>query len=236
MIFLANAQTKRSNALYCNRQIYKAIIILQNLRLIIHLRHRCNILDRYNRKIQQPFQGDKFEFKRYMHLLNACLVLRQALFMQLFCAPFKHIQHDKLDKMLPNTSQNFTSMHNSQKLIFSSCFMKISRLFVDKECVRNPNLINVFCSNNQLFQSWTIERKTFVPPKLTEVHIQREILQIYQIIRYSKNNKMYRLKNQIKTYIFIVLKYHSSTLIHNQAVLFWIKILIIIESNKKSYF
>ena len=83
-------------------------------------------------------------------------------------------------------------MHYSQKLIFSSCLMKISSFFVDKECVRNPYLINVFCPNNQLFKTWTnVERQTLVPPKLTEVHIQREILQIYQIFKYLSlsNNK-----------------------------------------------
>ena len=83
-------------------------------------------------------------------------------------------------------------MHYSQKLIFSSCLMKISSFFVDKECVRNPYLINVFCPNNQFFKTWTnVERETLVPPKLTEVHIQREILQIYQIFKYLSlsNNK-----------------------------------------------
>ena len=83
-------------------------------------------------------------------------------------------------------------MHYSQKLIFSSCRMKISSFFVDKECVRNPYLINVFCPNNQFFKTWTnVERETLVPPKLTEVHIQREILQIYQKFKYLglSNNK-----------------------------------------------
>ena len=44
------------------------------------------------------------QFMRYMHLLNACLVLRQALFMHLHCAPLKHRRQYKFDKMLPNTS------------------------------------------------------------------------------------------------------------------------------------
>ena len=79
---------------------------------------------------------------------------------------------------VPNTSQNFSRVQNSQKLIICGGIVKVSCFLIDKERVRNPDQLNVLCPNHQLFQSVSsLKREAGILPELPEIHVQGEILQ-----------------------------------------------------------
>ena len=54
---------------------------------------------------------------------------------------------------LPNTSQDFPRMQNSQELIISCGVMKVRRFLVDKKRVWHPNELNVLRSDDQFFEA-----------------------------------------------------------------------------------
>ena len=56
---------------------------------------------------------------------------------------------------VPNTSQNFPCMQDSEELVFRRGFVEVGRFFIDKECIGYPNQINVFSTHHQLFEPLT---------------------------------------------------------------------------------
>ena len=52
----------------------------------------------------------------------------------------------------PHGPQNFPSVHYSEELVLRGGLVEQSDLLVDKEGVRNPDLLDVLCSNNKLLQ------------------------------------------------------------------------------------
>lgn len=79
---------------------------------------------------------------------------------------------------VPNTSQNFSRVQNSQKLIICGGIVKVSCFLIDKECVWHPDQLYVLCSDHQFFQSVSpFEREAGILPELPEIHVQCEVLE-----------------------------------------------------------
>ena len=53
----------------------------------------------------------------------------------------------------PDAPQNLSVMEDSQELIFSCGNVEVGSLLIDKECVRDPDLIDVISRNNKLGNS-----------------------------------------------------------------------------------
>ena len=53
----------------------------------------------------------------------------------------------------PDTPQDFSSVQDSQELIFCCGLVEIGSLFIDKESVWNPDQLNVVSTDNQFFQT-----------------------------------------------------------------------------------
>ena len=93
----------------------------------------------------------------------------------------------------PHGPQNFPSVHYSEELVLRGGLVEQSDLLVDKEGVRNPDLLDVLCSNNKLLQinlsvKSQSEKQIFstlnvflfrvlpgICPELPEVHVEGEV-------------------------------------------------------------
>ena len=51
----------------------------------------------------------------------------------------------------PNAPENLSVMEDSQELILSGGYVEVGSLFIDKKCVRSPNLIDVLGSDHKVF-------------------------------------------------------------------------------------
>ena len=61
--------------------------------------------------------------------------------------------------------------------------MKVRGFFVNKECIWHPNQLDVFRSDHKLFKANpSLEGKTRIPPKLTEIHVKGKVLQISRAV------------------------------------------------------
>ena len=52
----------------------------------------------------------------------------------------------------PHGPQDLPGVHDPQELVLRGGLVEQSDLLVDKECVRNPDLLDVLSSNNELLQ------------------------------------------------------------------------------------
>ena len=76
----------------------------------------------------------------------------------------------------PHAPEYLPRVHDPQELVLGGGLVEQGNLFVDKECVRDPNLFDILGSNNQLFQiSLTIKSKSWIVPELSEVHVEGEV-------------------------------------------------------------
>ena len=77
----------------------------------------------------------------------------------------------------PNAPQNLSVMEDSQELIFGCGYVEVGSFFIDKKCVRSPNLMDVLGSDHKVFQVWpSFKLQSFVLPKLSKVHVHCEVL------------------------------------------------------------
>ena len=68
-------------------------------------------------------------------------------------------------------------MQYSQELIICGGIVKIRRFLVNKEGVWDPDQLNILSADDQLLQArLAFEGEPRIPPKLTEVHVESEIL------------------------------------------------------------
>ena len=51
----------------------------------------------------------------------------------------------------PNAPKNLSVMEDSQELILSGGYVEVGSLFIDKKCVRSPNLIDVLGPDHKVF-------------------------------------------------------------------------------------
>ena len=52
-----------------------------------------------------------------------------------------------------HTSQYLSKVGYPQELVLLGCHVEVGSLFIDKECVRNPDLVDVVSGNNKLGNS-----------------------------------------------------------------------------------
>ena len=95
-------------------------------------------------------------------------------------------------------------MHYSQELVLRSGLVEQSDLLVDKEGVRNPDLLDVLCSNNKLFQInlsvksqsentyfFNVVFLSFslpgIRPELPEVHVEGEVHELLREVADTEN-------------------------------------------------
>ena len=56
--------------------------------------------------------------------------------------------------------------------------MKVGCFFIDKEGVRHPDKFDIFGTNDKFLKaSASLKREPWILPKLTEVHVERKVLQ-----------------------------------------------------------
>ena len=56
--------------------------------------------------------------------------------------------------------------------------MKVRCLFIDKERVRHPDKFDIFGTNNKFLKAGAfLKGETRILPELTEVHVERKVLQ-----------------------------------------------------------
>ena len=78
---------------------------------------------------------------------------------------------------LPNTSQYFSCVLDSEKLVLCGCLVKVGSFLVYKEIVWHPNQVYVLCSDHQFFQPRpAFEGEAGILPELTEIHVECEVL------------------------------------------------------------
>ena len=72
----------------------------------------------------------------------------------------------------PNTPKNVPRVENPDELIVCGGRVKISRFFVYKKSVRDPNKFDVLRSHHQLIQArFPFKRQSWVLPKLSKIHV-----------------------------------------------------------------
>ena len=77
----------------------------------------------------------------------------------------------------PNAPQNLSVMEDSQELILSGGYVEVGSLFIDKKCVRSPNLMDVLGSDHKVFKVRSpLKLQSFVLPELPKVHVHCEVL------------------------------------------------------------
>lgn len=82
------------------------------------------------------------------------------------------------DDHVPNTSQNGACVQDPQKLVVGGGIVKVGFFLIHKKGVRHPDHLDVLCPDNQLFKAdSTVKGQPWVAPKLSEVHVQGEILE-----------------------------------------------------------
>ena len=63
----------------------------------------------------------------------------------------------------PHASQYFPGVDDAEKLILRGGLMEQCNLLIDKECVRNPNELDILGTNNQLVQvTFSVKRQPFI--------------------------------------------------------------------------
>ena len=56
--------------------------------------------------------------------------------------------------------------------------MKVGCFFIDKEGVRHPDKFDIFGTNNKFLEAGaSLKREPWILPKLSEVHVERKVLQ-----------------------------------------------------------
>ena len=95
-------------------------------------------------------------------------------------------------------------MHYSQELVLCGGLVEQSDLLIDKEGVRNPDELDVLCSNNKLFQInlsvksqsentyfLNVEFLSFslpgIRPELPEVHVEGEVHELLREVADAEN-------------------------------------------------
>ena len=84
----------------------------------------------------------------------------------------------RTSESVPNASENLASVQYPQKLIIGRGIVKVGGLFVHKKCVWHPDQLDVFRPYYELFKAnLTLKGQPRVLPKLSEVHVQGEVLE-----------------------------------------------------------
>ena len=69
-------------------------------------------------------------------------------------------------------------MQDPQELVFSGRLVEVGSLLIDKECIRNPDQLDVVSTNDKLLQARPLHKgQPWVGPELPEIHVQSEVLE-----------------------------------------------------------